>query len=392
VQFPIVNLKINRNSTHPWIFARMVEPPLEALQPGALVEVRSRSGAFACWGSYHPKQMIMVRVLGEDPATPPCEESVVRTLTRARELREEVLRLPDITDSYRLVHSEADGLCGFVVDKLGDVIAIESFSAAINTLGMWIARALSRLYPSCRVAVLPADKIERLERVSCAEIAAAWPAPASTEVREHGLRFGVDFATGHKTGFFLDQRDNRLLVRRMARDAAVLDLCCYTGGFALNAAAGGAARVVGVDLDEKAIARARRNAEINGVSARCEFLHADAFDYLRETIRGGERFDLVIADPAKFVPRRDDLAKGLAKYRDLNRLAVQAVKPGGVLVTCSCSGLVDRRTFYETVRQASADAGRTMQVLYTTGAGPDHPVWSAFPEGEYLKALFARVV
>jgi 23S rRNA (cytosine1962-C5)-methyltransferase len=213
-------------------------------------------------------------------------------------------------------------------------------------------------------------------------------------VTENGLRFAVDFTTGHKTGFFLDQRENRALAAGFCAGKSVLDLCCYTGGFSLSAAAGGAARVTGVDLDEKAIVLARSNATLNILPAQgraLEFIHADVFEYLRGQRQTGERADVVILDPPKLAHTREDMPRAETMYADFNRLAAQSVKPSGALITCSCSGLVSEERFRAIVARAVEEAGRKMEVLEMRGAAADHPVVPEFPEGKYLKALFVRI-
>ncbi len=210
-------------------------------------------------------------------------------------------------------------------------------------------------------------------------------------IREHGVRYRVDVVEGHKTGFFCDQRENRLRLAQLARDATVLDLCCYTGGFGLCAAKLGKAReVCGVDLDAAAIAVARENANLNQV--RVDFVFADAFTYMRQMLVNRRQFDVVVLDPPKLAASRLEYEDALRKYFDLNQLAAQMVRPGGVLLTCSCSGLVSREVFTDTVHRAARHAGRRLQMFDFTGAGPDHPVALVCPESAYLKALWLRVL
>ena len=213
--------------------------------------------------------------------------------------------------------------------------------------------------------------------------------PAPSVIAEHGAQFRVNFATGHKTGFFCDQRDNRRVVASMAAGKSVLDLCCYTGGFAVHAAKAGAKKVVGVDLDEDALETAKRNAKLNKVAV--EWKHGDIFDVLRAMPRPSE-FDLVILDPAKLARNKLELGKARRAYYDMNRLAFGVVAKGGVLVTCSCSGLVPEEEFLEIVREAARSAEREFRVFRIAGAAPDHPVSTLYPEGRYLKAVFGVVV
>ena len=216
------------------------------------------------------------------------------------------------------------------------------------------------------------------------------PEPPPPEViTEHGVRFRVAPGSKHKTGFFLDQRDNRQLLASFCKGKRVLDLCCNTGGFAVYAKAlGEAEEVVGVDLDEQALALAKQNANLN--QARVRFVQADLFPWLRDIIADGQRFDVVVLDPAKQTRDREEVDFALKRYLDMNRLALQAVAPGGIFLTCSCTGLVSEDDFLETLRRAAWQAGRSVQVLRVAGAGADHPFLLHVPEGRYLKAVFCR--
>ncbi|HWL92740.1 MAG TPA: class I SAM-dependent methyltransferase, partial [Phycisphaerae bacterium] len=214
---------------------------------------------------------------------------------------------------------------------------------------------------------------------------------AAITVREHGVRYRVDVAAGHKTGFFCDQRDNRKKFAQLCRDGDVLDLCCYTGGFGISAKVlGGAKEVTSVDLDEAAIAMAKKNVNLN--QTRIDLVHADAFHYLRQMIANKRKFDAVVCDPPKFAREREEVDDALRKYHDLNGLVSQVVRPGGVMLSCSCSGLVSRERFAEAVHHGARRNGRALQLFDQTGAGPDHPVMMNCPESEYLKALWFRVL
>ncbi|MDR2390872.1 MAG: class I SAM-dependent rRNA methyltransferase [Planctomycetota bacterium] len=389
---PVVRLKTLRNSRHPWIFRKMVRQPRQAvLPPGSLVEVRDRNGVFVGRAFYHPENTVSLRLLTENPVEEVNRLFFARRFARARELREAVLDQAAIGDSWRLVHAEADGLPGLVVDKFADLLIIQPFVAGWAHVMDWVAESLAELFPGCRLAVRSDRRVEEKEGLSFAGWVAKYPPPTGTAITENGIRYKVDFVSGHKTGFFLDQRDNRARVAGLSRDRNVLDLCCYTGGFALSAWKGGARKVEAVDLDEKVLTAAAENSCLNQAGGRVGLIHADAFDICRRYRETGRLYDLIILDPPKFATEIADVEKALKAYHDLNLAALGVAAPGAFFVTCSCSGAVPEERWRQTVRQAAAAAGRSLVVFHAAGAGPDHPVSSDFPQGRYLKAVFARV-
>jgi 23S rRNA (cytosine1962-C5)-methyltransferase len=376
-------------SYSPVIYPAMLKTVSPDARPGDLVTVYDKSGHRFGAGLYNPKARVPLRMF-HYRATPFGEDDFLALLDRALELRLRALRLPEQTDAFRVVHSDGDGLSGLVVDKLGDVLSVEVHSLGVyQRLPRWLPRLHERL-GTRREVVEVDDWVARVEGIKVRR--AEQPPPRAVKIREHGIRYEVDFEAGHKTGFFCDQRDNRRkLAGLVTPESRVLDLCCYTGGFALAAAVtGGAREVTGVDLDEQAIAQARRNANLN--QARVSWVHCDAFSYARQMQRNGEQMDVVILDPPKLVFSREDFLEGQNKYQDLNRLGAALVKPGGLLVTCSCSGLVSLEQFEEFVIRGAHRQGRRLQFLDRTGAGPDHPVMSNCPDSRYLKVLWARVL
>lgn len=387
--FPRVVLSIRRRSRHPWIYRKMCRP--RDLAPGTFVEVVDREGAFVGWGIYNRKSEIAVRLLSEDPARPPDERYLEEALDRAVRFRREELALDRITNAYRVVHSEGDGLSGLVVDRLGEFAVVELFSIGWFRLLGWLLKAVSARLDRATVLVRADEIVERREGFRVRDFVAAKLSDERlrTTVVEAGIRFVVDLKGGQKTGFFCDQRENRLAVRNLARGKRVLDAFSYTGGFALNAAFAGAASVTGVDLDEKAVALARENAALNGLAA--EFVHADAFEFFRERLSAGARYDLVILDPPKFVASKAELGPGLRRYRDLNWLACRLVESGGLLITSSCSGPVSEARFRDAVFSGARRAGVRLELVSRAGAAADHPLRPEFPEGRYLKVLTFRV-
>jgi len=410
-------------SRHPFIYKRMIARADEAARPGDMVNVYDKSGKFFGRGLYNPRSQIALRMLAHGDV--PIDDAFWRqAIERAVALRR-TLRLDDVTDAYRLIHAEGDGLSGLIVERYADCLVFEFFSlgmfqrremlAAMLTDSLGAAASLDRpgrAGPTWRVAFRADRQIEQLEGFSTIDeerLPASRPehsdshdgptasssgpgsrAPGHIVIREHGIRYRVDVAAGHKTGFFCDQRDNRRRFAALCGDAAVLDLCCYTGGFGLCARLlGGARSVTSVDLDEAALAVARENVNLN--NTRIDLVHSDVFIYLRQMIANGRRFDAVVLDPPKLALTRDDIHDAVRRYHDLNSLAMQVVRPGGILLTCSCSGLVSREVFLDGVQRAGHSARRTLQLFDQTGAAPDHPIMLNCPESAYLKALWFRV-
>ncbi len=383
----LVRLKIKCRSNHPWIFQKMVEKPVPKPRPGAVVDIVDRDGAFAGRGFYNGHSRIALRVLTADPDEAVDEAFFERRIAEAVRLRREVLRLDEVTDAYRVIHSEGDGLSGLVVDRFAGTLVIEYFSAGMFRQRDLIRRCLDRHFPGSTMYWFAEEHVQKQESFDC-----AIPAPpAPSVITEHGLRFHAAPGSKHKTGFFADQRDNRETLARFCAGKRVLDLCCNSGGFALYAKArGGAEDVVGVDLDEEVLGVAEQNARLN--KARVRFVQADIFHWLRDiAATRRDMYDVVILDPAKMTRDREQVIPALKKYLDMNKLALAAVKPGGIFLTCSCTGLVSEEQFLDMLRRAAFYANRTVQVLKVSGAGADHPWQAHVPESRYLKAVFCRV-
>jgi 23S rRNA (cytosine1962-C5)-methyltransferase len=383
---PQVRLKIARRSAHPWIFQKMVEKPARRLPGGSVVDILDRDGQWVGRGFYNGHSRIALRVLTTDQAEAIDASFFAHKVEEAIALRRRWLGLDAISDAYRLVHSEGDGLSGLVVDRFGSTIVLEFFAAGMYRFRPVIQELLAQHFPECNFYWFAEEHIQKQESFDCRPPAP----PAPGIITEHGLRFRVAPGSKHKTGFFLDQRDNRQTLAVFCNGRTMLDLCCNTGGFAVYAKGPGAATdVVGIDLDEQALILARQNAQLNNVHVR--FVQADLFFWLRDILPSGQRFDVVVLDPSKQTRDRESVDYALKRYLDMNRLALQAVAPGGIFLTCSCTGLVSEDTFLETLRRAAWQARRTVQVLRIAGAGPDHPYLLHVPEGRYLKAVFCRV-
>lgn len=375
-------------SYNPAIFPRMMGAVSPRAKAGDLVNVYDRNGQIFGAGFWNPKSKTPLRVMhhGVDPLS---EGDIDKKLAEAVSLRRDFLKLDETTNAYRVIHGDSDGIGGLIVDKFDDVLSLE-----VSTLGAWnrLSRWLPILHKHCgtkRHIVSCDPAIAKMEGIDISENPVPESAPVRlVKIKENGITFEINFLDGHKTGFFCDQRDNRVRMASLLEGRSFLELCCYTGGFSIAAKLlGNAGDVTAVDLDEKAIALAKRNANIN--DARINFVHADAFTYARQMIRNGQMFDAVLLDPPKFVHGRDEYEEGLKKYHDLNSLGLQCLKPGGLFVTCSCSGLVTPDAFEHIIIKAAQRQGRKLRILDTTGPGYDHPYLSTYPEGRYLKVLWA---
>ncbi len=395
---PVVTLKTERKSSHPWIFQKMVEKPETKPKNGCVVDIIDRTGAWVGRGLYNGHSRIALRVLTTNPDEGINRKFFDKMLRQAISLRRDVLKIDKVSDSYRLVHSEGDGLSGLVIDKFGEMVVVEFFSSGMYRFRETILSLLGEILPGSRFYWFAEEHVQKQESMDIRP--PALPEPFLIE--EHGLKFKVGPGSKHKTGFFVDQRENRMLLAQMCKDlsvgpdggkreVSVLDICCNSGGFAVYAKAlGGASEVLALDLDETVLELAEENARIN--KAKVKFIQVDLFHWLREAIERGLKYDVVILDPSKQTRTKEELEKAMRKYTDMNRLAMQVVKPGGILLTCSCTGLASESEFLNSIRIAAWQSQRTAQILKITGAGPDHPWASHVAEGRYLKAVWTRIL
>ncbi|MDR6990337.1 class I SAM-dependent rRNA methyltransferase [Luteimonas sp. 3794] len=384
--YPTVHLKNAWRSSHPWIFQRLVEKPAQRPKPGSIVDVIGVEGEWIGRGFYNGHSRIAVRILETHPDVPVDAGWFSRKIAEAVSLRREVLKLDEVSNAWRVVHSEGDGLSGLVVDRYGDLLVVEFFSAGMFRHREWIYEALTEQFPGCRFHSFADEHVQKQESF---DYRGSVPADPSI-ITEYGVRFRADPAGAHKTGFFADQRENREWLSRQVAGKRVLDLCCNTGGFGVYAAVRGASEVVGIDIDEDVIEIAKGNAKLN--DARIKFVQADIFPWLRDASNAGDRYDVVVLDPAKMTRDREQVIPALKKYLDMNKLALGVVKPGGLLATFSCTGLVSEEQFLDMLRRAAFYANRTIQILKVSGAGADHPFMAHVQESRYLKAVFCRVV
>jgi 23S rRNA (cytosine1962-C5)-methyltransferase len=374
---------------HPWIYSNEVamDAAAKALAPGSLVTLRRADGSPLGVAMFNPHTLLAARLLDRDTARPIGQRFLARRIGRALKLRERLFDQP----FYRLVHAEADGLPGLVVDRFGAVLVVQSNAAGMARLEPAVLDALGELLSPEAIVLRNDSPARALEGLGSEVRVATGSLDRPVPVHENGAVFRADVLAGQKTGWFFDQRDNRRFIANLAPGARVLDLYCYTGGFAVQAARAGAAAVLGIDRSEPALALALEAAELNGVGRACSFRRAEAFAEAGGLAANGERFDIVIADPPAFAKSRKEAGAALRGYRKLARLAASVTAGGGILFIASCSFHVDAAEFAEAVRRGLADAGRAGRILRAAGADADHPIHPALPETAYLKTLTLAV-
>lgn len=381
---------------HPLIYRKRLLDTSEAAG-GDLVAVYAESEQQPyAYGLFNPRSELSLRLLWNG-AEFPDERAWERRLKQAVRVRTEVLRLPEECSTWRIIHAEADGLPGLVVDWFDGILSAEAFSLGMYQRGSLLMPMLAQMTSGKHWMLRPSPQF--LAQEGCEpDVLATEGFPDQIVVHEYGTRFRVRFAGSHKTGFFCDQRENRRKLAEFCADKTVLDLCCYTGGFSVSAALGGAREVTGVDIDDIPLQVAKENANLNHASAR--FVQADIFTWMREMLRNGRQYDVVILDPPKLIRSRREIEEGTKKHFAMNRLAMRLVRPGGLLLSCTCAGLLQEAEFTRLLAAAARSGGddftemgvssapRSFRTIARTGAAPDHPIHSGCPETEYLNAAW----
>ncbi|UQY45602.1 23S rRNA (cytosine(1962)-C(5))-methyltransferase RlmI [Mixta hanseatica] len=378
---------------HPWVFSGAVARMEGKAQRGETIDVCDSQGKWLARAAFSPDSQIRARVWSWQQ-----DESVdiaffVRRLQAAQQLRD-WLAARDGLDSYRLIAGESDGMPGVTIDRFGAFLVLQLLSAGAEYQRPAIISALQQCYPDCSiydrsdVAVRKKEGLELAQGPVCGELP-----PELLPISEHGMKLLVDIRTGHKTGYYLDQRDSRFATRRYAQDKRVLNCFSYTGGFAVSALLGGCREVISVDTSQAALDVARQNIELNGLDVtKAQFVRDDVFKLLRSYRDQGEKFDLIVMDPPKFVENKNQLAGACRGYKDINMLAMQLLNPGGMLLTFSCSGLMATDLFQKIIADAAVDAHRDVQFIEQFRQAADHPVIASYPEGLYLKGFACRVL
>ncbi len=388
---PVLRLQKGRSrrlrAGHPWVFSNEIEmtPEAKALPPGVLVTLMDAGDERLGVATFNPHSLIAARLLTRDAAAEIDAGFLAARLTRALALRRTLFAAP----CYRLVHSEADGLPGLIVDRYGDVVTVQANTAGMERLEPLLLDALDRVLAPDAVVLRNDSAVRGLEGLGLEHRMAKGELAGPVELVENGVRFVADLAHGQKTGWFYDQRDNRAFVAALAKGRRVLDLYTYAGGFAVQAAVAGAASVTAVDSSADSLALAERSAALNGVAVT--LVRAEAFAEMERLAAAGERFGVVIADPPAFVKAKKDLNAGAKGYRKMTRLAAALVEPDGFLLVASCSHHMPAELFAEEVAHGLSLAGRSGRILRTSGAAPDHPLHPLLPESAYLKAMVLQL-
>lgn len=378
---------------HPWVLDSAIDRIEGQATDGDIVDLLSEKGKFIARGLYNSQSRIRVRLYTWNSAEAIDDEFWRRRLQAAVEFRRDVLGYLEPAEACRIAFSEADGLSGLIVDRYADYLVVQPTALAMSLRMPFLCEVLVDLLKPRGITLRSERGLAKIEGIDLRDGLYWGDAPdGPVFITEHGIRYGVDLSTGQKTGFYVDQRENHRAAASYCRDRRVLDMFCYSGGFALSASILGAAReVLAIDGSDKAVALARANAELNGV-ANIQFRTSDAFAALDEIVAAGQKFDVVILDPPKFARSRSSVDEALMAYHRINRMGVLALEHGGILVTCSCSGHVVREDFLSMLSGVAQRTDRQIQILEQRGAAPDHPVSAACLETEYLKCFICRVV
>ncbi len=377
-------LKLVHPPAGPNVFRRMLDE-IPKGSPGEIFKVIDKRGQPFGYAFFNPKSSIVFRIFSrEAEGSFDIKKFLSEKISAAFALRNSLGLPSKETDVYRLIHDYGDGLPGLTADVYGKTVVAEFYSLGFYCLREEIKKVLADKFPGFDIFFRASDYTMKMEGFELEPFRAR-----KIKVRENGIIFEVDPSDGYKTGFFCDQRDNRAYLASLAYGKRVIDICSYTGGFSVYAAKAGAAGVTAVDLDPEAVEGAKRNANLNSV--KIDAVCSDAFIYMRQMIDLKRQFDIVILDPSKVITSRENKEEGIIKYKDMNKLALHLVKPGGIFLTCSCSGLLSWEEFLEIIRYSSSVARRRAQIFRKSGAGGDHPFMVNYREGEYLKAVWSRV-
>lgn len=377
---------------HPWVFSNGIHNVKGKPESGQTVDVVAHDGHWLGRGAWSPESQIQVRIWTFDREEEIDREFFKRRILRAQAGRDDLIREQGLT-GYRLIAAESDGLPGITIDKYANVLVCQLLSMGADVWRDTIVDVLAELYPDCAIYERSDVDSRKKEGLAATMGLLHGTLPEMPVIiEENGIKIAVDVTKGHKTGFYLDQRDNRAIAARFVKGKSVLNCFCYTGTFGLYAAKAGAASIENVDVSALALDTARLNMRVNGLSDdNVHYNEADVFKLLRQYRDEGKTFDVIVLDPPKFADNKSQLNGACRGYKDINMIALQLLNPGGVLLTFSCSGLMPADLFQKIVADAALDAKREIQFIERLSQASDHPIGSAFPEGFYLKGLVARV-
>jgi len=378
---------------HPWIFSGAVARLEGKVALGETIDIIDAHGKWLARAAYSPASQICARVWSFDRNETIDTDFFVRRLEQAQQWRE-WLAVRDGLDSYRLIAGESDGLPGITIDRFSHFLVLQLLSAGADYQRPLLVEALQKLYPECSIYERSDVAVRKKEGLPLTQVLISGELPPSLlAIEEHGMKLLVDIQQGHKTGYYLDQRDSRFATRGYVENKRVLNCFSYTGGFAISALMGNCSQVVSVDTSQEALDIAKQNVELNQLDlSKAEFLRDDVFKLLRKYRDSGEKFDVIIMDPPKFVENKNQLSGACRGYKDINMLACQLLNPGGILMTFSCSGLMTTDLFQKIIADAALDAGRELQFIEQFRQAADHPVIASYPEGLYLKGFACRVI
>lgn len=373
---------------HPWIFGNEIGDSEGTAEPGDIVEVYSSNGSFVGKGYINPASQIRIRLLTRDKNETIDDQFFYKRIKEAWEYR----KLLGYVENCRLIFGEADQLPALIIDKFNDYFVIQSLALGIERWKGAIVAALQKIFTPKGIYErndVPVRTIEGMEQIKGF---LSEPFDTNIIINENGLKFHVDIENGQKTGYFLDQQDNRRAIKQIVKDADVLEVFCYTGTFSLHAAHYGAKSVTGIDISEGAVATARKNAQLNGYEDTCKFEAMNAFDVLKQWAKEGKRYDTVMLDPPAFTKSRENIQKAVTGYKEVNLRGMKLVKPGGFLVTASCTNLVTPEMFLNVIGDAAKDARRTLRQVEWRTQAADHPILWNVPSTQYLKFLIVQVL
>jgi 23S rRNA (cytosine1962-C5)-methyltransferase len=373
---------------HPWIFANEVEKTEGAPEPGRIVEVYYHDGKFAGKGYFNQQSQIMVRLLARDKQTVINDDFFLHKIKECWKYRQQT----GYTENCRLVFGEADGLPQLIVDKFNDYFVIQTLALGIDKWKPAVVKALQTVFQPKGIFERNDVPVRELEGLPLQKGFLSEPFDTRILIKENGLHFHVDLENGQKTGYFLDQQDNRRAIQHIVKGAEVLGAFTYTGTFEIHAAHYGAKSVLGLDISENAVAQANKNAELNGLQEVCRFETANAFDVLKQWVKDGRQYDVVMLDPPAFTKSRANIQKAVTGYKEINLRGMKLVKPGGFLVTSSCTNLVSPELFLQIIDMAAKDVRRAIRQVTFQTQSSDHPVIWGLENTQYLKFLIVQVL